>query len=71
MAQKKEKWDIISPDGFSFNREGTYPSEEKAKEAAKQIVGERFKAQGYYSSMKFGRIPFDDILDYCEVKRIK
>jgi hypothetical protein len=58
------KYDVLSPDGFSIHPSDTYTSKKKAREAAEDWV-KRYKAQGYYSSVRFGRIHLDDLLDYC------
>lgn len=62
---KNSKLVVLSPDNFTINHE-TYKSEEDAIKAAKEWK-ERYKGQGYYSSAKYGRIPYDDILDYCQI----
>ena len=58
--------DIISPDGFSIEREETYPTIMKAYRAF-IIWKQRFIRQGYYSSVKYGHIHLDDLKDYCEI----
>jgi hypothetical protein len=62
---KNSKLVVLSPDNFTINHD-TYKSEEDAVAAAK-VWQERYKHQGYYSSVKYGRIPYDEILDYCKV----
>jgi hypothetical protein len=63
------KWMILSPDGFTieFDRP-TYPSLKKALEAFENW-SKRFEIQGYYSSNN-GRIPLDELVDYCTIKRL-
>ena len=62
----KKKYDILSPDGFTI-RIGVDPftSRKKALEYFKKWK-ERFKIQGYYSSVPYGRIPLEDLEDYCQ-----
>ena len=60
----KAKYDVLSPDGFSIHPTDTYTSKKQAEISAKKWV-KRYKAQGYYSSVRFGRIHLDDLLDYC------
>ena len=68
MSQEK-RYDILSPDGISIHFEDTYteseikPSFEKWKK--------RFEFQGYYSSSRYGRIPLDELEDYCQVVEVK
>ncbi|HTD42332.1 MAG TPA: hypothetical protein VK671_16995, partial [Mucilaginibacter sp.] len=65
-TKKKQKFDILSPDGFSI-RIGVEPftSMKKAREYFLEWK-DRFKIQGYYSSVPYGRIPLEDLEDYCE-----
>lgn len=62
----KKKYDIISPDGFTI-RMGDEPftSMKNAQEYFKKWK-DRFKIQGYYSSVPYGRIPLEDLEDYCQ-----
>jgi hypothetical protein len=60
----KEKWDVISPDGFSISVDQYYSSKEKAVEAFEKWK-ERYKMQGYYSSNR-GRIPLNDLILFCK-----
>lgn len=62
----KKKYDVLSPDGFSINFSDTYTSKKAAIKAAENWA-DAYKRQGYYSSVKYGRIPIEDILDYCNL----
>ena len=62
MAQ----FDVYSPDGFAIHREDTYPSREVAEQKLKEWV-KQYEHQGYYSSVKYGRIPLNEIKDYCRI----
>jgi hypothetical protein len=62
---KKQKFDVLSPDGFSIHYSDTYPSEKKAIEAFDKWK-KRYESQGYYSSNN-GRIHLEDIVDYCTI----
>lgn len=60
------KFDIISPDGFSIHREDIYSSKEEAIIAFEKWR-DNYKRQGYYSSVKYGRISLSDLEDYCKL----
>lgn len=62
----KKKYDVLSPDGFTI-RIGAEPftSKKKAMEYFKKWK-DRFNSQGYYSSVPYGRIPLEDLEDYCQ-----
>jgi hypothetical protein len=61
-----KKYDVISPDGFSI-RIGVPPfSSIKERDKYFKMWKERFAKQGYYSSVKYGRIHLADLADYCE-----
>jgi len=60
------KFDVLSPDGISIHHEDVYDSPEAAKAALTEWV-KRYEAQGYYSSGRNGRIPYDEIESYCEI----
>ncbi|MES2397634.1 MAG: hypothetical protein V4549_16610 [Bacteroidota bacterium] len=65
-ASKKKKYDVISPDGFSI-RIGVPPFNSiKERDDYFKMWKERFARQGYYSSVKYGRIHLADLADYCE-----
>ena len=63
------KYDVISPDGFSIHFSDTYSSIKKAKEALRKWT-EGYERQGYYSSMKYGRIPLNILGKCCEIVKI-
>jgi len=63
------KFDVISPDGFFIDREETYPSFEVAEQKLKEWV-KRYEFQGHYSSVKYGRIPLDELEDYCRIVEV-
>ncbi len=63
------KFDVISPDGFSIERDKTYTTEQKAKDALTRWM-RRYESQGYYSSNQ-GRIPLADLASHCEIKLLK
>jgi len=60
---------ILSPDGFAIHPTETYPNEKVAKQKFNEWR-KNFKRQGYYSSVKFGRIHLSDLEDYCELKEV-
>lgn len=62
----KNKYQILSPDGFTIERDVIgYPSRKKAMEVFNQWK-ERYKQQGYYSSTNYGRIDLLDLEDFCQ-----
>lgn len=65
MAQ----FDVFSPDGFAISREETYPSREVAVNKFNEWK-KRYEHQGYYSSVKYGRIPLDELEDYCDIVQV-
>jgi len=67
--KSSKAYDVISPDGFSIHPTDTYSSLKKAIEAFNEWK-ERYKTQGHYSSVKFGRIHLDDLEDFVEFKVI-
>lgn len=65
-SSKKKKYDVISPDGFSI-RIGVPPFNSiKERDQYFKMWKKRFERQGYYSSVKYGRIHLADLADYCE-----
>lgn len=63
---KKKEFIVNSPDGFSISRDETYPTEKKAIKALHEWV-KRYDFQGYYSSSRYGRIPLNEIENYCRI----
>lgn len=59
----KTKYNILSPDGFTIERDKSYKSLEEA-EAAFEAWKKRYEHQGYYSSNN-GRIPLDELRIHC------
>lgn len=68
-AVKKVRYDVISPDGFSIHREGTFPSVAAAKKAL-ALWAKRYEMQGYYSSAR-GRIALTALPSYCKIVPVK
>jgi len=66
MRKKKVRYNIISPDGFSIHIMDTYSSPEEAWGAFDKWR-ERYEHQGYYSSPRYGRIPLNELKDYCHL----
>ena len=65
-ATMGKKYDVLSPDGISIHHEDFYDSPEAAKIALTAWV-KRYERQGYYSSIKHGRIPLEEIENYCSI----
>lgn len=66
---KADRFIILSPDGFPIERDKAYYRSLNALHTAFVLWKERFREQGYYSSNR-GRIPLEDLLDYCTIKKI-
>jgi AAA+ superfamily predicted ATPase len=69
MKNSKEKFVILSPDGFPIEREKAYYRSIDELHTAFVIWKQRFEVQGYYSSNR-GRIPLENLLEECIVKKI-
>ena len=61
----KKVYDVLSPDGFSIHPSDTYPTIKEAKQAFTEWM-KHFKQQGYYSSVRHGRIDLADLINYCK-----
>lgn len=69
---KKQKFRILSPDGFDIEFNKTYNSINKVNLTINNFI-ERYKLQGYYSSIKNGQrfnIPLNEIKNYCSIIEI-
>ncbi|HWY35602.1 MAG TPA: hypothetical protein VNX68_13225 [Nitrosopumilaceae archaeon] len=64
--KRVRKYNVISPDGFAIHFSDTYTSKKKAMEAF-ETWKKRYEPQGYYSSSKFGRIPLEELGEYCDI----
>jgi len=69
MTTPREKFVILSPDGFTIESDKPYYRSLNELHTAFAIWKERFVLQGYYSSNR-GRIPLDNLLEECIVKKI-
>jgi hypothetical protein len=61
-----ETLNVLSPDGFTIHFADTYKSVEEAKKAIKEWK-KNYERQGFYSSTQYGRIPLDELENYCEI----
>lgn len=61
----RTQWDVMSPDGFSIHFSDTYPTKKKAMEAFSNWK-KNYTMQGYYSSVRYGRISLEDLINYCK-----
>jgi hypothetical protein len=63
---KKNRYQILSPDGFTLEKD--VPHYKSRKNAMQALVNwiDNYRTQGYYSSAKYGRILLVDIIDFCE-----
>lgn len=65
----KEKWQVLSPDGATIEREKfSYNSREKAEKAFEKWKN-GYSFQGYYS-YNMSRIPLDVLKNYCTFKKL-
>jgi hypothetical protein len=60
---------VFSPDGFPIHWEDTYKTKKKAEQALDDW-SKRYERQGYYSSVDYGRIPLNELKQYCEIQKI-
>jgi hypothetical protein len=68
---KNYRYQVLSPDGFTLEKDVPhYKSRKNAMQALADWI-ENYRAQGYYSSAKHGRILLVDIIDFCEFTIIK
>jgi hypothetical protein len=67
MKKKKGfQYRILSPDGFTIEREvDTYGTREESLVAFYNWI-KRYESQGYYSSVQHGRIPLEELINYCK-----
>jgi hypothetical protein len=64
-----KKYQVLSPDGFTIEFDKPfYRSMKKAKEAFVKWRN-RYEVQGYYSS-NIGRIPLNELENYCTFRTI-
>ena len=66
---KRDKFVVISPDGFPIHFRDTYSSIKKAEEALNVWI-KNYERQGYYSSVNWGRIPLNELNYYCQIKQL-
>ena len=63
------KYFVLSPDGFTIEHTPSYyTSLKKALDALDKWM-KRYEVQGYYSSNN-GRIPLENLIDYCTIRRV-
>lgn len=62
-------FDVISPDGFSIHFVDTYKTKKKAEEAFEDWK-KNYERQGYYSSTNYGRIPLNELKNYCKIIKL-
>lgn len=65
----KKKFIVLSPDGISIHPFDKYKSRD---EALKNFLvwQKKFEKQGFYSSSIYGKIPLDQIHEYCQLIEI-
>ncbi len=73
MGKAKEKYTVVSPDGFTIHFEGVHDTPQLAWEAFEKWKS-NYGRQGYYSTFKNGerkQIPLDRLKDACSLRTIK
>jgi len=65
------KYEVLSPDGFTIEFDRPYYLSKKKAFEAFDKWKKRYEQQGYYSSNNYGRIPLDQLENYCTFKTIK
>ena len=65
-SNKMQTLNVLSPDGFPIHFSDTYKSVEEAKKAIQEWK-KNYESQGYYSSTQYGRIPLDELENYCDI----
>jgi hypothetical protein len=67
---KAKKYQVLSPDGFTIEIDHwSYTSKKKMMEAYDRWA-KRYEVQGYYSSSSYGRIPLNELINYCTFKTL-
>lgn len=61
----KKRYIVLSPDGFTIHPTDTYRNLKDAEDAFDEWK-KQYEGQGYYSSTNYGKIPLEDLKDYCE-----
>lgn len=69
-TKPRPRYAVISPDGFTIEIAPSYTSRKKAWNTFEQWR-ERYAAQGYYASANYGRIPLEDLHNYCQFKTLE
>jgi len=63
---KKQKFIVMSPDGFPIERDVAYKNLAEVQEAIERFV-DRYRTQGYYSTTVRRRLPIDEIEENCRI----
>ena len=68
-VKTRKIYQILSPDGLIIENQFGYLS---MKEAIKAFDNwkKKFEPQGYYSSVSYGRIPLNELADYCSLIKV-
>ena len=68
-----KRYDIISPDGFSFyfDPEDLHKSKSEAKKAIKPLILARYGKQGYYRDRFMNQLSLKEAVDLCTIKLIE
>lgn len=66
MAEPCQRYDALSPDGFSIHPCDTYASVAEA-EAAIREWAKQYEFQGFYSTHRWERIPLAELPGRCRI----
>ncbi len=66
-TQKNKKYVVLSPDNFTIEFQPAYYRSKKQCLKALDSFISRYSLQGYYSSVNYGRIPLNEIKQYCTI----
>ena len=66
---KKHKFEVLSPDGFTIERESEYNSLKEAKTALNEFI-KRYEKQGYYSKSNREQLPVNEIAKNCIINKL-
>lgn len=64
------KWQVLSPDGFTIERYDHYKTRKDALQALERFC-KRYITQGYYSSSNRGHISLEELPNACKLTKIK
>ena len=64
-------YELLSPDGFPFLIDGYFKTAKAAQDGAKEIINERYAAQGFYSTSNREKLSLSEAADYCQIVKVE